>query len=37
MIGFIYLHFGWGNDAFHGKHLNATSKLLSVTLKQGQC
>lgn len=28
---------GWGNEAFHGRHLNSTSKLPSVTLKQGRC
>lgn len=36
MFGFASLCFGWGNDAFPGKHLNTTFKLLSVTLKQGQ-
>lgn len=32
---FYLLVLSWGNDAFHGKHLNTTFKLCSVTLKQG--
>lgn len=32
---FYLLVLGWGNDVFHGKHLNTTFKLCSVTLKQG--
>lgn len=31
------LVFGWGSNAFHGKHLKTTFKLHSMTLKQGRC